>query len=328
MLRKTILETTQMSHLSVEQTVKSGVFRRQHTVILTLSLLLVLAGLAVSAPRKVAERAGRGCSAPLWSSDSRFIAFTNIDLDTLYVVEPAESRKEQELYRVAHALGVGRRYVFVPGEERLAYREMVGAIGTHPDRIISTSFYSYDPSMLTSNMNKIIGPYRINNQIYYRESLSDPLISVTGDERTAGAYKKGGKLVVKNAQGNAVFTSDGQEEPEGFEVSPDGHWVAAVFAKDNDHAVRLIQISDGAIIELGRGRWPSWSGNSNRVVFVRDKEELKYAEMVVYDLQVGQSRSVMGVNQFWPDEPSLNGDGSKVAFVHDGEIFVTEVTGF
>lgn len=310
------------------QTVKNRVLPAQQTGLLILILLLVFSNLAISAPEKVADFAGRGCSAPLWSPDNRFIAYTTIDLDSLFVVEPAESKMKQSLYRVANAAGIGRRFVFVPGEERLAYRVMIGAIPSHPDRVVAVSFYSFDPSVLTDNDGQIIGPYRIENQLFYRKSLAQPLLALDGTERKDGAFILDGKLVVRNQTGAAVFNSDGLAVVEGFEISPDGQWVAAVFSTDGNRAVRLIQVSDGAEFDLGRGRWPAWSGNSNRVVFVRDKSEVRFAELIVYDVQLGQSRSVTGVNQFWPDEPALNSDGSMVAFVHDGEIFITEVTGF
>lgn len=328
MLLKTILESSQKRSLRIAQTDKITVLSRQRLAPLLAVSLFVFTSFAISAPRMVAERAARGCSAPLWSADSRFIAYTTIDLDTLFVVEPAEANKHQNLYRVAKATGVGRRFVFAPGEERLVYREMIGAIPTHPDRLISTSFYTYDPSVLTSNNDPIIGPYVVENKIYYRHSLETPLIAVHGAERIAGPYKIDGRLVIRNASGSEVFKSDEQEEVDGFEISPDGQWVAAVLAQDGERMVKLIQVSDGSVSELGRGRWPGWSGNSNRLVFVRDKKEVQFAELVVYDVEVGQSRSVTGINQYWPDEPALNGDGSMVAFIHDGSVYVTETTGF
>ncbi len=310
------------------QRVKPHVAARQHVLLPACLLLLVFSTFSFASPFKIADRAGRGCSAPLWSPDNRFIAFTTMDNDELYVVTVGKSKEEQSLYRVANAEGVGRRFVFVPGEERLAFRRMAGALATHADRILSLSFYTHDPIMLTNNDGPILGPYRIENQIFYRESLTSPLVSMEGKTWRNSVVLEDGELIAAGANGKDLFESSSSEKVEGFEISPDGTWVAMVYKTETDRQVRLVSLESGQVIELGKGRWPSWSGDSNRIVIIRDKTDIKFSDLIVYDLQVSQSRSVTGINQFWPDEPALNSNGTLVAFTHDGEIFVTEVTGF
>lgn len=310
------------------QTVKNRVAALQHSIWLACLLTFVLSNLSIAEPFKVAERVGKGCSAPLWSADNRFIAFTTIDLDELYVVSVGKSKAEQSLYRVANAEGVGRRCVFVPGEDRLAFRRMAGALATHADRMLSVSYYTHDPIMLTHNDTPILGPYRIENKIFYRKSLMSPLIALDGKTWRNSVLLDDGELIAAGANGKDLFKSKSTEKVEGFEISPDGTWVAMVYKTETNRQVRLVSLESGQVIELGKGRWPSWSGDSNRVVIIRDKPDVKFSDLIVYDLQISQSRSVTGINQFWPDEPALNSDGSQVAFTHDGEIFITEVTGF
>lgn len=297
-------------------------------VLATLSLIFVFTNLTFSAPTKVADFVGRGCSAPLWSPDDRFIAYTTLDRDEIYVVELNDIKPKQSLYRVVNTEGVGRRFAFVPGEERIAFRRLAGALPGAPDRVVSSSYYSYDPTMMSHNNTAILGPYRIENKLFIRESLTKPLVSLDGSEWSNSVTLDRGKLEISNASGVITFASKSEEPVEGFEISPDGLWVAAVLQAESIRQVRLIHIPDGNVINLGEGRWPGWSRDSNRIVIVRDKSDLNYAELVVYDVEVGQARSVLGLNQFWPNEPALNSNGTKVAFVHEGEIYRTEVTGF
>lgn len=291
-------------------------------------LLFVFSNFAFSAPKKVADRAGRGLSAPLWSPDGRFIAYTTLDRDELFVVELNEIKAKQSLYRVADLEGCGRRFVFAPGEERIVYRSIAAAMKGSPDRIVSTSYYQHDNTMLSDNTGQILGPYLIENQLFIRKSLNDPLVSLNHQEWSKGVFLDDGELTVKNSAGKVVYETAENEEAQGFEISPDGETVAAVVEVGGDKTVRVIQISSGLMTDLGKGRWPGWSGTGDRLVFVRDKHEVKFAELVVFDLTVGQSRSVLGLNQFWPNEPALNYDGTLVAFVHGGEVFTAEVTGF
>lgn len=295
---------------------------------LTLLFTSVFTVLSVAAPKKAADFTGRGLSAPLWSLDDRFIAYTTADQDELYVVELNEIKAKQSLYRVANLEGVGRRFVFSPGEERIVYRSIAAAIKGRPDRLVSCSFYQQDNTMLTGNSSPILGPYLIENKVMYRENLTAPLKTLDNQPWDKGVYLDNGELTVTNTDGKTVFKSGSGEEVRGFEISPDGETVAAVLQTGTKKTVRLIQISSGNVIDLGEGRWPSWSADGNRVVILRDKPDIEYAELIVHDLTVGQSRSVMGINQFWPDEPALNRDGTRVAFVHNGEIYITEVTGF
>lgn len=293
-----------------------------------LAFIFVFYGIAESAPKKVAERTGRGCSAPLWSGDGKLLAYTTLDLDELHVTELAISIRLQKFYRVANAKGVGRRFVFDPESEGLVYRRTAEALPSKPERLIVTPLSTLENRMITSNKESILGPYRIDDKIYYRSALDEPLTDLEGNARPDGPFLKRNALTVRNAAGDAVWQSPATFVVEGFELSPDGAWVAVVGRTSAATEVKIVEVAAGKSVDLGRGRWPSWSGDSNRLIFVVDKSELKYAELVVYDIPSGQRRSVQGITQFWPDEPALDPDGSRCAFVHDGEVYVTEVTGF
>ncbi len=293
-----------------------------------LTFIFVFYGIVESAPKKVAERAGRGCSAPLWDSNGKLLAYTTLDLDELHATELATSIRLQKFYRVANAKGVGRRFVFDPDGEALVYRRIAEALPSKPERLVVTPLSTLENRMITSNKESILGPYRIDDKIYYRSALDEPLTDLEGSKRLDGPFLKGSTLTVRNPAGDAVWQSPATYAVEGFELSPDGAWVAVVGKTAESTEVKIVEVAAGKAVELGRGRWPSWSGDSNRLIFIVDKSELKFAELVVYDIPSGQRRSVQGITQFWPDEPALNPDGSRCAFVHDGEVYVTEVTGF
>ncbi len=326
--RKSIVDNLAQALRVFAQATRSFVANPQRILLLALGAIVVFTNLTYSEPRKAADLVGRGLSAPLWSPDNRFLAYTTVDMNELYVLELNEVKAKQSLYRVSNLDGVGHRFAFVPGEDRLAFRTIVGAISTHPERIFSSSFYSHDPKMLTTNDAKVLGPYRIENKLFYRLALDQPLISVNGQPWSKIVNLLDGKLSISDSTQTLQYASPADEIIEGFEISPNGQWVAAVAKTASERQVRLIQISTGAVISLGKGRWPGWSGDGNRVVIIRDKPEVRFAELLVYDIALAQSRSVLGLNDFWPDEPALNSNGSKVAFTHEGEIYITEVVGF
>lgn len=300
-----------------------------HPLVPVLTALSLLSGaVQVEAETtKIADRAGRGCTAPAWSPDNRYVAYTTEDQDELLLVEVNKDIKTKKLYEIARGEGVGRRFVFMPGADRMALRRPAGALPGSPDRIISVSYFVYDPVMLTHNTTPILGPYRIGDEVYYRADLQAPLVNLHGTEWDSAVNLDDERLTVSHA-GREVYQSASDEKAEGFDISPDGQLVAAVYETSSGKQLRLITIATGQTFDLGSGRWPGWSADSNRLVFIRDKPSVKYAELVVYDLELGQIRSIQGINQFWPNEPALNSSGTQVAFTHDGEVYVTDVTGF
>lgn len=295
---------------------------------LAILLLLVNTEFASAAPRRVVELTGRGCSAPLWGYEDRMLAFTTLDLDELHAIELADRMQDQKQVKVAAAKGVGRRFVFDPDEEALIYRRTAEALSSKPERLVRTGFTSKENKMLTGNSESILGPYRIGDEICYRAGLDQPLSNLSGEARKDGPFLLQERLVIRDQSGSNVWTSPESRAVEGFELSPDGGTVAVVLAADTVKTLYFVDVATGRATELGDGRWPSWSGDSKRLVYVVDRKNLEFAELVVYDLPTAQKRSVQGINQFWPDEPALNQDGTLVAFVHRGEIYITEVTGF
>lgn len=55
----------------------------------------------------------------------------------LLLVEVNKDIKTKKLYEIAHGEGVGRRFVFMPGADRMALRRPAGALPGSPDRITS-----------------------------------------------------------------------------------------------------------------------------------------------------------------------------------------------
>ncbi|MCC6477011.1 hypothetical protein IT157_08145 [bacterium] len=248
------------------------------------------------------------------------IAFTTRELDELYVIELDE---KQSPYRVANAKGVGRRFVFDPSDDRVIFRQRAEAHPAKPERLVSCAVYLHDPQMVTNNDGPLIGPYLIGSEIVYRQDPFSPYTSLSGSVRMAGPYvEEQGRLSVRDERGRELFETAPQDSVSGFELSPDGRWVAIVLG-NSAKTLEIVSTLDGTRIPIGAGRWPGWSGNSKRLVFLRDKPEIHFAEIVVYDLSKSELRSVTGLNEFWPDEPSLNFDGTRAAFVHDGALYET-----
>ncbi len=276
--------------------------------------------ISTAAPRKVADPVGGGCSSPIWGRNDRMIAFTNRELDELYVIE---LDRMQAPYRVANAKGVGRRFVFAPDEDRLLFRQRAEAHPAKPERIVSCAVNLHDPQMVTSNEGPLIGPYLLGEEVFYRQDTSSPFVNLQGTQRMAGPFiEDHGRLSIRDGSGKEVFETSVSDTISGFELSPDGRWVAIVLG-NSTKTIEIVSASDGTRIPIGSGRWPGWSGNSKRLIFLRDKPEIHFAEMVVYDLTKSELRSITGLNEFWPDEPALNSDGTRCAFIHNGALYET-----
>jgi hypothetical protein len=274
--------------------------------------------IGAAAPRKLSEPVGGGCSAPVWGRNDRLLAFTNRELDELYVIEPD---KLQAPYRVANAKGVGRRFVFDPADDRVLYRQRAEAHPAKPERIVSCAATFHDPQMVTNNEGPLIGPYLIGSDVCSRQDASSPFVSLQGVARMSGPYTENQtRLSIRDESGKEVFETAPGDTVSGYELSPDGRWVAIVLGS-HDEALEIVSTSDGTRIPIGTGRWPGWSGNSERLVFLRDKPAIHFAEIVVYDMEKGELRSVTGLNDFWPDEPALNSDGTRCAFIHNGALY-------
>lgn len=283
-------------------------------LIVLLSCYLV----STATPKKIADPVGGGCSSPVWGRNDQMIAFTNRELDELYVIE---LDKLQAPYRVANAKGVGRRFVFDPVEDRVLFRQRAEAHPAKPERIVSCSVNFHDSQMVTSNEGPLIGPYVIGAEVFHRQDASSPFVSLQGASKLAGPFiEDRGRLSIHDDSGKEVFETASSDTVSGFEFSPDGRWVAIVLG-NSTKTIELISTFDGTRIPIGEGRWPGWSGNSKRLVFLRDKPEIHFAEIVVYDLSKGELRSVTGLNEFWPDEPALNSDGTRCAFIHNGALY-------
>ncbi len=211
---------------------------------LTFFLCLLAVSAHASTPRLlVPAPADGGFTNPVCSPHSEAIAYTTADFAVLYLW----TTDLRPPLRVAQSAGVGRRFIFEPGQERLVYRQVVGALPTKPERLISTSPYLYDPAVRTANQDSLIyGPYLIDRQVWYRPSLLLPYHDYHDSLRTAGPYLdlRTGRLQVVNASSDTVFSSIVPDSYAGMEVSPDGEWIAAVKSRPRVE-LTLIRVADG-----------------------------------------------------------------------------------
>jgi hypothetical protein len=277
---------------------------------------------ASTPPRLVVPADSNSFNTPLYSRDDSNLAFTDTTLNRLFIA-PLSGKK---IYTVAQALRIGRRFIFEPvAEGRLAYRQMVLIENTSHDRIMSTSFYLFDPISRTRNSGRIIGPYLIEGKVWYRTSLLEPYADYQGNLRIAGGYldTDKGKLWVINLSRDTVYASPQGTSFAAFEISPDGKFIAAVQEKPQPF-ITVIEVETGRYHELGSGLWPSWSGDSHSLVYLTppsDAVASTMTEIRVYRLNGGTRETVLASSAYEPKTPALNSDGTRVAFSSKGAIY-------
>jgi Tol biopolymer transport system component len=272
-----------------------------------------------SPPRLILAADSNSWNSSIYSPNSKKIAFTNAALDELWIIATAGGKPR----KMAAGDLIGRRFIFEPGLERIVYRQKSLALPTQPVRLVSTSFYIYDPVLRTGNDGNILGPYQIGDKVYYRTSLAEPLLDYGATPQVAAPYLDlpRGRLWIKNSQGEEIFTSTPPSHFVGMEISPDGKMLAAVQDKPV-LSVSLINMSDGKVTNIGHAEWPSWSGDSQNFIYLFPaSKERKAAEIRLYRLSMGISETVLSSTDYEPETPSLNYDGTRALFVSKGAIY-------
>jgi hypothetical protein len=278
-------------------------------LILSASLQAALA----AGPELLLPSSDDGWRDPIYSANGQFIAFTNAAQNRIYVLERGQDAPRS----VAHGEKVGRRFAFEPGVERIVFRLRSYALPGKPERLISSSIYLYDPVHLSENTaGDLFGPYVINDRIWYRTSLVGPFFDCHGHIRGAGPYwdMESGALNVLNAALDTVFTSAVDQRIAGYEISPDGAWLAAVESLP-ERRVLLIRIEDGQTVSVPLAIAPSWAGNSQSVICVTG------SNLSIVRVPSGESEVVLSSPRFRPETPALNLDGSRALFVSEGAIY-------
>ena len=284
--------------------------------------LLIILTLSVpawaTAPELLLPSSDGGWRDPVYSADGKFIAFTNIAQDRIYVLEGGRGAPRS----VAQGERIGRRFAFEPGAERVVYRIRSNALPGKPERLISTSIYLSDPVHHSQNMaGDLFGPYVIGDRIWCRYSLVGPFFDYDGNIRSAGPYwdTESGVLNVLNAALDTVFTSAVNQRIAGFEISPDGAWLAIVESRP-ERRVLLIRIKDGATVSVPSAIAPGWAGNSQSLICVTNPPE-GGSKLSIVRVPSGESTVILTGARFRPETPALNADGSRALFVSGGAIY-------
>jgi WD40 repeat protein len=193
-----------------------------------------------------------------------------------------------------------------------------------PVRLYTSSIYVFDPSSRTANLGDILGPYVSEARLLYRHALDSPLLETDGQPRIAGPYlnPENHSFWVLDADSNRIFESPKSEPVGGFELSPDGRYVAVV-ASASSPLLYLIDLQSGERRNLGSGRWPAWSDDGNHLSCLTEIQTKRIIR--VHHLEAREFTPVDLPLPIRPESPSLNEDGTRVLFVDRGSIYVIDV---
>ena len=290
---------------------------------ISFSLLFATSLLALE-PQLIVDSDPHNWINPIYSNDGLSLAFTTFKQDRIWSFDLINSRKPSH---AARGDSIGRRFIFEPGiqDDRVVYRIRIKAHPDQPLRLLSTSIHLFDPVTRTDNPGEIIGPYLFENQAWYRHSLDGPFFDYNDQPRSAGPYwdRASSILWVQDEDENKLFTSPGNEPVRGFEISPDGSF-AAVVATAPEPILYLVSLQSGERSDLGAGRWPAWSGDSEYLsclVDIRDETIIR-----VHNIQKQEHKALDIASKFDPEYPALNSDGTKLVFVDSGRIFQVDLT--
>lgn len=274
------------------------------------------------APQIVVPASGDGWRDPVFAPDGNSIAFANADLSELYVL----IHDEKTPRTVARSNGIGRRFVYTPDGQRLAFRMKIEKLPAQPERLISSSIYLFDPIHHSQNMeSNLFGPYFFDNRVWYRRSLAEPYVDFNNRARVAGPYwdPNGNSLIVLNDNRDSVFTSLPGQRFAGAEISPDGRWIAAVESRPAVQ-LHLIRIENGQTQTISQAFAPGWSGDSQRLVCC-SKNPQGIVQMLFVNVASGESVVLLNDPRLQPETPALNADGTTVLFVGNGAIYKMEI---
>jgi Tol biopolymer transport system component len=291
---------------------------RYRNILIILVLFVAAQALPAAAPVLRCASSDDGFRDPIYSPDGQTIAFTNAAQDQIYVLEKGKNIPRS----VAHGEKIGRRFAFEPGGERIVFRLRAYALPGKPERLLSTSIYLYDPVHRSQNSEgDIFGPYVMNGRIWYRYSLVGPFFDYAGQVSGAGPYwdTQNGTLNVLNAALDTVFTSALNQHLAGYELSPDGAWLAVVESQP-ERRLLVIRIQDGTTFSISGGFAPGWAGDSQSLICVTDRST-GGTDLSVVKLPSRQTAVVLPGTRFKPETPALNSDGTRALFVSEGAIY-------
>ena len=290
---------------------------------IALSLTFTVASHALE-PQLIVDADPYHWTNPVYSNDGKALAFGALNGNEIWSFDLQNSREPSQ---AARGDSIARRFVFEPNiqDDRIVYRIRIKAHPDQPLRLLSTSIYLFDPANRTNNPGEILGPYLFKNQVWYRYSLDGPFYDYQGQSRTAGPCwnRESRVLWVRNEAGERLFTSPENEPARGFEISPDGNWVAVV-ATSPEPILYLVALATGERVDLGAGRWPAWSLNSKYLaclVDIRDETIIR-----VHDIDKREHIALDIPTRFDPEYPALNPDGTKLVFTDGGRIFQVDLT--
>jgi hypothetical protein len=293
-----------------------------HTALIIISLTFTGASclLAVE-PKLLLTADSNSWNSPIYSPTGTTIAYTNGSQQEIWIIDSRIPKPRM----VAAGERIGRRFVFDPGLERLVYREQSMAMPDKPIRLLSTSYFLYDPTARTSNRGLIIGPYLLEQKLWYRRSTAEPLLDSKDMPRKMAPYlnKDTGKFWVINEKGDTVYSSTAENKFAAMEIAPDGKLVAVV-QDQPEPILSVINMTDGQFTKIGTGEWPSWSGDSHSLIYLVHSgagTAPKTTELRVFNVVAGQSRTILSSVDYQPETPSLNTDGSRALFASNGALY-------
>lgn len=284
---------------------------------------VVVTTLFAAEPQLIADAEPYHWLNPIYSNDGFSLAFSALNNNEIWSFDLLKGMKPSQ---AARGDSIGYRFIFEPGiqDDRIIYKVRINAHPDKPERLLSTSIHLFDPAPRTNNMGNIYGPYLFENTVWYRFTLDGPFYDYKDQPQIAGPYwnKETHVLWVLSSDSSRIYTSPEQEPVRGFEISPDGNYVAVV-ATSPEPILYLVSLKTGDRIELGAGRWPSWSLDSKHLVClveIRDETIIR-----VHDIEKQEHIAIDIPSHFDPESPALNPDATKLVFTDGGRIYQVDL---
>ncbi|MBI5058268.1 hypothetical protein HZB60_00645 [candidate division KSB1 bacterium] len=271
-----------------------------------------------ASPVKLVAKTGEDWQQPVYDASGSYLAFTNASQTEIWFRDRASGATRP----VVKAQKPGRRFCFEPGHNRLLFRQASMADPNRSERMLSTDLWTYDPVPRTTNVGPSNGPYVIEDKLWYRSSLSGPLLDVSNKPRTAAPYldPTSGACWVINAAGDTVYRSTPAEKIAGMETSPDGKWVALVSAQPIIN-LSLVWIADGTVQRISKAGNPGWSGDSQTVAYTVFADNGRSSAIRLWRAATGNTESVPLPPSCYPSDPALSFHATLLAYISDGELF-------
>lgn len=108
-------------------------------------------------------------------------------------------------------------------------------------------------------------------------------------------------------------------------LSPDGTRVAFVGLATGIH---LLEIAGGELTHLGPGTRPTWTPDGRWILFERtrdDGQQMISAQLMAHGVERGETLALTDGSRL-DRHPAVSPDGTRVAFVRDGDLWVATLT--